>query len=108
MEFSFTPTPKNRHWHWDFRDDVQGILEPSRRLSRLYSKHQSLLPKRVDPNNASSVGDIPFEDDEMCDLLTFHQKAQTLRERVFYVHMNMVTTYNTFQDANILTIADLN
>ena len=25
MEFPFTPTPKNRHWHWDFRDDVQGI-----------------------------------------------------------------------------------
>lgn len=74
MEFSFTPTPKNRHWHWDFHDDVQGILEPSRRLSHLYSKHQKLLPKSVVPNNVSSVGDIPFEDDEMCDLLTFSPK----------------------------------
>ena len=75
MKFSFTPAPKNHHWHWDSRDDAQGIPEPSRRLSHLYSKRQSLLPKSVAPNNVSSVEDIPFEDDEMCDLLTFSPKG---------------------------------
>ena len=80
MKFSFTPAPKNHHWHWDSRDDAQGIPEPYRRLSHLYSKRQSLLPKSVAPNNVSSVEDIPFEDDEMCDLLTFSPKGSNFEK----------------------------
>lgn len=71
MEFSFIQEPKNRHWRWDFHDDVQDILEPYHRLSHLCSRHQSLSPKSADPNNVSSVEDIPFEDDEKYDFFNF-------------------------------------
>ena len=69
--FFFTQISNSPSLCWAAHDDAQDTLEPFRRLSDLYSRLHTLLPRNVDPNISSSALEIQPEESGMYGPLVF-------------------------------------